>query len=186
MFPAAKNSPILGARTPGKYFTLHPVCRPVSGHDPPVSFRFNKLRTTGGSYRLTLVKSAVDAAEVDPRPPRPELAHLPAARGAWLGIDIERHPDQRGRVAAREAVTVEFAPGASMVGEYPVPLRGKLGSAVTRIPGEIIDRLDLETGDQLTTIAIADGALLFVTQGLVESAPADVAAAIAGARVALA
>lgn len=154
-------------------------------HDPPEEFQFNKLRKTGGSYRLTLVKPAVDEANIDPRPPRPELVHLPTAPCAWLGIDLEAHPVQTERVAARSAVTEELDPGIPMAGEFPVSLKGKLGSAVTRVPPDVVDRLDLETGTGVTTIAITDGALLFVTEDVVEETPGRVLDAVAAARVVL-
>lgn len=165
---------------------MHRLNRAVSAtHDPPEDFQFNKLRQTGGSYRLTLVKPAVDRANIDPRPPRPELVHLPASPCAWLGIDLEAHPSQSDRVAAREAVTDKLAPGTPMAGECPVSLKGKLGSAVTRVPQDVVDRLDLETGNRVTTITITDGALLFVTERVIEDSPETVLEAVAAARATL-
>lgn len=149
------------------------------------SARTNKLRTTGGSHRLTLVKSAVDEAGIDTRPPRPTLAHLPAGRGVWLAFDVDRYPSQRDRVAARAAVTERFEPTEPVVGEFPVELRGKLGSAVTRVPGELLDRVGLETGDEVATVAVAPGALLVVAAWTAADRPDAVAGAVEAAHAVL-
>ena len=147
--------------------------------------RTNKLRTTGGSHRLTLVKAAVDEAGIDPRPPRPTLAHLPAGPGVWLAFDVDQYPSQRDRVAARAAVSDLFEPAEPIVGEFPIQLRGKLGSAVTRVPGELLDRVGLQTGDGVATIAVAPGALLVVAASVAGERPEEVAAAAEAARAAL-
>lgn len=154
-------------------------------HDPPATFRFNKLRTTGGSSRLTLVKAAVERADVDPRPPRPELAHLPAAPGVWLALEVARHPSQTRRVAVRAAVSDCFDPEEPLVGEFPVTLKGKLGSAVTLVPSDLVDRIGLEAGTRVTTVAVGPGALLLVTAEVVDADPAAVAEAIDRAREAI-
>lgn len=149
------------------------------------SARANKLRTTGGSHRLTLVKGAVDEADIDTRPPRPTLAHLPAGPGVWLAFDVELYPSQRDRVAARAAVSNRFEPTEPVVGEFPVELRGKLGSAVTRVPGELLDRVGLKTGNEVATIAVAPGALLVIDASTVVDRPVAVAEAIEAAHTAL-
>ena len=154
-------------------------------HEPPDTFRFNTLRTTGGSTRLTLVKAAVQEAGIEPRPPRPELAHLPAAPGVWLALDVDRHSEQARRVAVRTAVSEAFGVESPIVGEFPVELQGKLGSAVTLVPRQLVDRAALESGTPVTTIAVGPGALLFVIQPVVDAEPAAVTAAIAAAREAL-
>lgn len=151
-------------------------------HDPPETFRFNKLRTTGGSTRLTVVKEAVEGAGIEPRPPRPELAHLPAAPGVWLALDVERYPSQTDRVAIRSAVSDRFPTGEPLVGEFPVELQGKLGSAVTLVPRQLVDRADLEPGERVTAVALHPGALLFLTRTVVEADPDGPAAAIRAAR----
>lgn len=155
-------------------------------HDPPETFRFNKLRSTGGSTRLTLVKDAVDQADIDPRPPRPELAHLPVAPGVWLAFDVQRHPSQAERVAVRTTVSEALGSEASVVGEFPVALQGKLGSAVTLVPRELVDRADLEVGEDVTTIALGPGALLFATRAVINGTGEEIAAGIRAARSALA
>jgi hypothetical protein len=154
-------------------------------HEPPADYRFNKLRDSGGSYRLTLVKDAVERADIDPRPPRPELANIPAGDGAWVGFDVDRYGSQQTRVEVRRAVTAELAPGERIVGEYPVSIRGKLGSAVILVPRQLIDALALETAERMTTIALAPGALLFVTEAKATASEPDVEAAIEAARSAV-
>ena len=156
-----------------------------TAHDPPRTYAFNKLRTTGGSYRLTLVKAAVNQAAIEVRPPRPVMAHLPAAPGAWIAVDPTVHDSQRTRVAARAAVTAKLAPEYAAVGEFPVHLQGKVGSAVTRVPGEVVERVEVQAGDQLTTIALGPGAVLLVAQRLVSSSPETVAEATAEGRAVL-
>lgn len=151
-------------------------------HDPPDEFRYNKLREVGGSYQLTLVKTAVDAAEIDSSPPRPVFAHIPAARGAWVAFDVDRYAAQRHRVRVRTAVTDELAPETTVVGEFPVAIRGKLGSAVTRVPQRLAERAGLERPAQITTIALGPGAVLVATQARVEAAGDELAAAIEAAR----
>lgn len=144
--------------------------------------RTNKLRTTGGSFRLTLVKGAVDKAGIDPRPPRPTLAHLPAAPGAWLAFDVDRYPSQRDRVAVRAAVTERLAPETTIVGEFPVELRGKLGSAVTRVPGELLEAVDIAAGDELANTAIGTGCILVLCKSSVTVDPEIISDAIEAAR----
>jgi antitoxin component of MazEF toxin-antitoxin module len=156
-----------------------------TAHDPPRTYGFNKLRTTGGSYRLTLVKAAVNRATIEVRPPRPVLAHLPAAPGAWIAVDPALHESQPTRVEARVAVTGAFEPEYLAVGEFPVHLQGKVGSAVTRIPGEVVERVEVETGDQVTTIALGHGAVLLVAQRLVSSRPEAVVEATTAGRATL-
>lgn len=154
-------------------------------HDPPETFRFNKLRSTGGSTRLTLVKDAVDQADIDPRPPRPELAHLPAAPGVWLAFAVERHPSQADRVAVRTAVTEALGSEAPIVGEFPVDLQGKLGSAVTLVPRQLVERADLDVGEDVTTISLGTGALLFATRDVINGDPDEIPAGIRAAKTAL-
>jgi hypothetical protein len=155
-------------------------------HDPPETFRFNTLRSTGGSTRLTLVKAAVDAAGIDPRPPRPELAHLPAAPGVWLAFAVEEFPSQAERVAVRAAVSEALDSEAPVVGEFPVALQGKLGSAVTLVPRELVDRADLDLGQDVTTVSLGNGALLFVTKAVINDDPDAIDAIVQAARAALA
>lgn len=154
-------------------------------HDPPETFRFNKLRSTGGSTRLTLVKDAVDRAAIDPRPPRPELAHIPAAPGVWLAFAVERHSSQADRVAVRTAVSRALGSDAVIVGEFPVELQGKLGSAVTLVPRELVDRAELAGDEDVTTTALGPGALLFATRQVTTDNPDGIAAGIRGARSAV-
>lgn len=154
-------------------------------HEPPEDYRFNKLRDSGGSYRLTLVKAAVERADIDPRPSRPELANIPAGDGAWVGFDVDRYGSQRTRVDVRRAVTAELSPGKRIVGEYPVSIRGKLGSAVILVPRQLIDTLGLETAGRVTTIALAPGVLLFVTEAKAKASKSDLRAAIEAARSAV-
>lgn len=158
----------------------------ASTHDPPEVYRYNKLRTTGGSSRLTLVKAAVDRADVDPRPPRLELAHLPAAPGVWLALDVARYPAQTDRVAVRSAVSEAIETEGPIVGEFPVTLQGKLGSAVTLVPSDLVDRIDLESGTPVTTVALGPGALLLVAADVVEGEREAVGTAIEWAREAVA
>lgn len=146
-------------------------------------YQYNKLRTVGGSHRLTLVKGAVDDAVVDVKPPRPTFAFLPAAQGTWVGFDIDHFDSQRERVHIRAAITDTFDPDMNLVGEYPVDLRGKVGSTVARIPSELVQLLELEVGDRITTISLAKGALLFVREMIVQSSGTAVERAIGAARM---
>ncbi|MFW6435511.1 MAG: hypothetical protein ACOCY1_03950 [Halovenus sp.] len=155
-------------------------------HDPPATYQFNKLRESSGSYRVTLVKDAIEEAEIDTTPPRPVFAHIPAAEGSWIGFDVERYDSQRTRVAVRHAVTAELDSGMQIVGEFPVPLRGKLGSAVLTLPSQLIDGADLRSAERVTTIAVAPGLVLFVTEATVTDPEADVASALDRARQTLA
>lgn len=149
---------------------------------PPADYRFNKLRKTGGSHRLTLVKTAVREADLDPGPPRPVLAHIPAANGTWVAFHIRRYPSQQRRVRLRQAVTDELAANQPIVGEYPVELRGKLGSAITLVPKQLVDAVDIRTRDQVTTIAIAPEAVLFISEGATDAAGDRLRSAIDTAR----
>lgn len=154
----------------------------AGAHDPPEAYRFNKLRDSGGSYRLTLVKDAVERADVDIKPPRPELANIPAGDGAWVGFDTDRYGSQRTRVDVRRAVTAELAPRARIVGEYPVSVRGKLGSAVILVPKQLVDALGLEAAERVTSIAVAPGVLLFVTEEKATAPDTDIESALESAR----
>lgn len=156
-----------------------------ASHDPPETYRFNKLRSTGGSARLTLVKAAVDRAEIDARPPRPVFAHLPAAPGAWLAADVDVYESQRRRVEARAAVTGQLATDFSAVGEFPIHLKGKLGSAVTRVPKGVLDHANLEVGEEITAIAVGSGAVLLLTKQVVYDDLHDIEETIAAARTSL-
>lgn len=151
-------------------------------HDPPDEYRYNKLREVGGSFQLTMVKAAVDDAEIDSGPPRPVFAHIPAAPEVWVAFDVDRYASQRHRVQVRTAVTDELAPGTTVVGEFPVAIRGKLGSAVTRVPQRLAERAGLERPAQITTIALAPGAVLLASEAEVEAAGDELAAAILAAR----
>jgi antitoxin component of MazEF toxin-antitoxin module len=133
-------------------------------HDPPESYQFNKLRDAGGSTRLTLVKSAVDTAGIAPRPPRPQVAHIPAGDGVWLAFDVDQYDSQQTRVEARKALTAQLPGDSRIVGEYPVSLRGKLGSAVTIVPKELAETVGIEIGDQISTVAVTSGVLLFLEE----------------------
>lgn len=157
----------------------------MSGHDPPDAYRFNKLRDSSGSHRLTLVKAAIEAAEIDVEPPRPVFAHLPAGEGVWLGFDLERYGSQRTRVAVRRAVTAELDPDARVVGEFPVPMRGKLGSAVVTLPSRLVEEAGLREAERVTAVAVAPGLLLFLTKERAAAA-GDVGSALEGARGTLA
>lgn len=152
------------------------------GHDPPDDYRFNKLRTVGGSYRLTLVKAAVDNGEIDPGPPRPVFAHIPASEGVWVGFEATRFDSQRDRVAVREAVTAALDGDEPVVGEFPVAIRGKLGSAVMRVPQQLAERVDMDVGARITTVAVAPGLVLFATEDRIDADEAQFAAAIEAAR----
>lgn len=151
-------------------------------HDPPTSYRFNKLRKSSGSYRVTLVKDAVEAANIDTTPPRPVFANLPVGGGVWIGFDIDRYTSQRTRVAVRHAVTTELDPDARIVGEFPVPLQGKLGSAVVTLPSQLVDETDLHTAERVTTIAIAPDLVLFVTEAKATASDVDMRSALDRAR----
>lgn len=155
-------------------------------HDPPAAYQFNKLRESGGSYRVTLVKDAVDAAEIETRPPSSVFAQIPACDGVWVGFDISRYESQRTRVAVRHAVTAELDPDARVVGEFPVPLRGKLGSAVLTLPSQLLDEADLRAAERVTTIAVAEGLVLFVTEATATDPETGVASALERARQTLA
>lgn len=150
--------------------------------DTPESFGFNKLRKSSGSHRLTIVKDAVQAAEIDPRPPRPVLALLPVCDGAWIGFDVDRHDSQRARVRVRHTLTAALAPDTQVVGEYPVAVRGKLGSALLILPKQLIDTLDLEVQERVTTIPVVTGCLLFATESFTEDPGNDLGAALEAAR----
>lgn len=157
----------------------------MSDEEESTNVRFNKLRTTGGSSRLTLVKGAVDEAGIDPRPPRPTLGHLPAGPGVWLAFDLEQYPSQSDRVAARVAVSEALGIDESIVGEFPVELRGKLGSAVTRVPGELVERVDVSVGERLAVIAVAEGALLVAAERVVDEQSGAIERAVDAAQTAL-
>lgn len=154
-------------------------------HAPPETYRFNKLRESSGSHRVTLVKAAVEAADVNPGPPRPVFANLPVGEGAWVAFDVSRYDSQVQRVRARRAATAELAPGTSVVGEFPVSIRGKLGSVVVLVPKQLVEALDLETAEQVTTVAIAPSAFLFLTASRVDAADGEIATAIEAAREAI-
>lgn len=133
-------------------------------NDLPETFQFNKLRDAGGSTRLTLVKSAVAAANIDPKPPRPLIAHIPAGDGIWLGFDVDQYESQQTRVDARTALTAELPGDNRIVGEYPVPLTGKLGSSVTLIPKGLADTVSVSVEDCITTVPVTSGVLLFIQE----------------------
>lgn len=133
-------------------------------HDPPASCQFNKLRKAGGSKRLTLVKAAVDAAGIESSPPRPLLAHIPAGDGIWLAFDTDQFESQCERVEIRTGLSEHVSPSEQIVGEYPVFLRGKLGSSVTIVPKRLSDSVGVAVEDQITTIAVGTGMLLFLTE----------------------
>jgi hypothetical protein len=151
-------------------------------HDPPESYRFNKLRESGGSYRLTLVKAAVDATGIDPKPPRQVLALLPVGPGVWIGFDVAHRESQLDRVRARSVATAELDPGARVVGEYPVRVRGKLGSAVVLVPRELVDALALDDAEQATTVAVGPATLLFATERRIDDSDGELAAACEAVR----
>lgn len=96
-------------------------------HDPPDSYGFNKLRESGGSNRLTLVKSAVEAADLDPRPPRPVLALIPVGAGTWVRFDVDRYDSQRARVAVRHALPPNSLPTNGSSVSIPSPFAENSG-----------------------------------------------------------
>ncbi len=140
-------------------------------------YEFNTLRTVGGSVRLTLLKDAAVAAEIDVAPPRPTLVHLPAAPGVWLGCILAQYPSQRERVRLRGVVTDTLATDMTIVGEYPVDLRGKVGSTVTSVPPALVERLGLEVGEGITTLPIAPGLVLFVSEPAIDRFGCSIGAA---------
>lgn len=152
---------------------------------PADSYGFNKFRKSSGSHRLTLVKAAVQAAEIDPRPPRPVLALLPVADRAWVGFEVDRYDSQRDRVDVRYALTETLANDTHVIGEFPVTVRGKLGSALILLPKGLVDTLDLTVGDRVTTVPVATGCLLFVTESMATDPDTDLEAGLAAARDAL-
>lgn len=152
-------------------------------HDPPESYRYNKLRKAGGSTRLTLVKSAVDTAGIDTRPPRPLVAHIPAGDGVWIAFEVDEYGSQQLRVRTRTALTAELSGDRKIVGEYPVPLRGKLGSAVTLVPKRLAETVGIEIGDQISTVAVTSGVLLLLEEERVSEL--DVAAVLEAIRTVL-
>lgn len=127
----------------------------------------------------------MDAADIEITPPRPMVAFLPVATGAWMGFEVDRYPSQLERVRVRTAVTRAVGSEADVVGEFPVALRGKVGSVVTLVPKSLVGSVDLSIGDRITTIAVAPGLLLFVTESLIEESETDMAGAIEAARNAL-
>lgn len=157
--------PITGRIRPKEYCSQTVSSGTVSPtHNPPETYRFNKLREAGGSIRLTLVKAALETADVDPRPPRPLFAHIPAGDGVWLAFDVEQYESQQTRVRARSALTAKIPGDSHVVGEYPISLRGKLGSGVTIVPKRLADTVGVTVGDDVTTIAVGPGVLLFVAE----------------------
>lgn len=170
------------AADPGGFTSGRVVSAMTGSYGPPESFGFNKLRKSSGSHRLTLVKEAVRAAEIDPRPPRPVLALLPVSDGAWVGCDVDRHASQRARVDVRHALTAELAPETDVVGEYPVTVRGKLGSALLILPKQLVDTLYLESQERVTTVPVVAGCLLFATESLAADPETDLGAALDAAR----
>ena len=146
----------------------------ANGHNPPADFQFNKLRTAGGSHRLTLVKAAVEQAKIDVGPPRPTIAHIPVGDGVWVGFDVDRYPSQLNRVRIRSQITNSFSPESTVVGEFPVPLQGKLGSAVTLVPKQLVESLESDTDVRVTTVALTPGLLLFATEQRITDGSIDI------------
>jgi hypothetical protein len=157
--------------------------RMAPSHDPPDSFKYNTVREAGGSTRLTMLKAAVDEADIDPSPPRPVFAHIPAAEGIWLAFAVDAYDSQLTRVQVRTALTEAVSPETRIVGEYPIPVTGKLGSAITLVPKRLAEAIDLSIDDGVTTIAVAPELLLFATEDRIASM--DVEAALDATRDAL-
>lgn len=169
----------------GYIYAKHYFKSMVQDHDPPEAYQFNNLRKAGGSNRLTLVKASVENADIDPSPPRPRFAQIPAGGGVWIGFDIARYESQLDRVRIRHAVTEALLSDTRIVGEYSVPIQGKLGSAVILVPRQLVETLDLDSADRVTNIAIAPGILLFVTETKSTESPAAIETAIDAARQAV-
>lgn len=118
---------------------------------------------------MTLVKAAAESAKIDPDPPRPTFAYIPVCDGSWLGFEVAYYDSQLNRVQIRAKISDILSPETRIVGEYPVKIRGKLGSSVTLIPRKLVEAVDLSMDDSVTVITLARGLILFVTKQKISS-----------------